>query len=422
MGSTISEKILATHSGREYVKPGEIVFAHIDSLITNEINAAMCFREYGKLQNAKIWDKSRIVVVPDHYAPNKDVASAQQCKFVREFCQKEEFPYYYEVGRMGIEHVLFHEKGFVAPGELVIGVDSHSCTHGALGAFATGVASTDMLCAMTLGELWFKVPESIKITFAGPLPERICGKDLILYTIGKLGLEGARYKAIEFYGEAIEALSMDSRFSLCNMAVECGAKTAIIPADSKSIDYAKARAKREFTPVYADPDAVYETEYTWDIGYLQPQVAAPDEPANVLPVGALVYERIRVDQVFIGSCTNGRIEDMRVAADILKGHKVSNHVRLIVIPGSQDVYLQAMTEGLFEIMVEAGAAISTPTCGPCVGGHMGCLADGDVCLATSNRNFKGRMGHINSRIYLSGPAVAAATAIAGYITSPFEVI
>ncbi len=418
MGATISEKILAAHAGREKVSPGEIIFARVDCLISNEINAAMCFHEYDKLENASIYDKEKLVIVPDHYAPNKDIASAGQCKAVREFCRREALPHYYEVGRMGIEHVLLHEKGYVAPGELIIGVDSHSCTHGAMGAFATGVASTDMLCVMTLGEIWLRVPETIRITFEGELPDGIGGKDLILYTIGKLGLEGARYKALEFYGKAVESLSMDSRFAMCNMAVECGAKTAIIPADQETIAYAKERCSRPFTPVYADKDAAYEAEYVWNISNLTPQVAKPHTPDNVCPAEELEGDHIVIDQVFVGSCTNGRMEDMRITAQILKGRKVAENVRMIVIPGSQEVYLEAMREGLLEIMVEAGAVVSTPTCGPCVGGHMGLLAAGEICVSTSNRNFEGRMGHVESQVYLSGPAVAAASAVAGYLTVP----
>ena len=402
--------------------PGEMIYAKVDRLITNEINAAMCFHDYDRLENASIYDKERIVVVPDHYAPNKDVKSAEQCKVVREFCKREKLPYYYEVGKMGIEHVLFHEKGFVAPGELIIGVDSHSCTHGAMGAFAAGVASTDMLCVMTLGELWLRVPETVKIVFRGDLPDGVGGKDLILYTLGKIGLEGARYKAIEFYGEAVSQLSMDSRFTLCNMAVEAGAKTAIVPPDEKTLAYARERCDRPFTPVYADDDASYETVYEWDAADLTPQVALPHSPDNVRPVRDVTAEReIGVDQVFVGSCTNGRMEDMRIAAGILRGRHVHEGVRMIVIPGSQEVYLNAVKEGLVADLVEAGAVVSTPTCGPCLGGHMGILASGERCVSTTNRNFAGRMGHITSEVYLTGPAVAAATAVLGRLGLPEEV-
>ena len=422
MGSTITEKILASHSGKDRVSPGEMIYAKVDYLISNEINASMCFNDYDRLENARIFDKERIVIVPDHYAPNKDVKSAEQCKVVRTFCKREKLPYYYEVGQMGIEHVILHEKGFVAPGELIIGVDSHSCTHGAMGAFATGVASTDMLCVMTLGEIWVRVPETIKIVFKGELPAGIGGKDLILYTLGKLGLEGARYKAIEFYGEAISQLSMDSRFSLCNMAVEAGAKTAIVPPDEKTMAYAKERCNRPFTPVYADDDAHYEEVYEWDISDLTPQVALPHSPANVCSVKEAVHHgEIPIEQSFIGSCTNGRMEDLRIAASVLKGRHVHENVRMIVIPGSQEVYLNAVKEGLVATLVEAGAVVSTPTCGPCVGGHMGILASEERCVSTSNRNFAGRMGHITSQVYLTGPAVAAASAILGRIGLPEEV-
>lgn len=422
MGQTISEKILAAHCGRDVVSPGDIVAARVDYLVANEINAAMCFSEFARLNNPRIAAPERLVIVPDHYTPNKDVKSAEQCKKVREFCRAHKLPHYYEVGRMGIEHVLMHEKGFVAPGELIIGADSHSCTYGALGAFATGVASTDMLSIMTLGEIWLRVPESIKIVFEGPLPAGVGGKDLILYTIGRLGLDGARYKAIEFYGEAVSALSLDSRFSLCNMAVECGAKTAIVPPDELSIAYAAARCARPFTPVWADPDAAYTATHVWDATAITPQVAMPPSPDAVRPVAEVIREAdTAIDQVFIGSCTNGRLEDLRIAAAVLRGRAVHPHVRLIVIPGSQDVYMAALDEGLARTFVEAGAVFSTPTCGPCVGGHMGILAAGERCVATSNRNFPGRMGHIDSEVYLTGPAVAAASAVLGRLGLPEEV-
>jgi 3-isopropylmalate/(R)-2-methylmalate dehydratase large subunit len=322
---------------------------------------------------------------------------------------------------MGIEHVLMHEKGFVAPGELIVGADSHACTHGALGAFATGVASTDMLCVMTLGELWLRVPESIKITFTGKLQKDVTGKDLILYTLGKIGMEGARYEAIEFHGEAVSQLSMDGRFTLCNMAVEAGAKTAIIPPDEKSMAYARERCKREFDPVYADSDARYSKEYLWNAGAITPQVALPHAPDNVVPVEEAIQNGpVSIQQAFIGSCTNGRLEDLRIAADILRGHAVHSGVRLIVIPGSQEVYLAAMKEGILRTLIEAGAAVSTPTCGPCLGAHMGVLASGEKCVSTTNRNFQGRMGHPESEVYLAGAAVAAASAILGRLGLPGE--
>ena len=424
MGMTIVEKIMAAHCGLKKVVPGQLVAADVDCLISNEVNSSITFTDYERLENARIHDLNRLVIVPDHYAPNKDVKAAQQCKYVRDFCHRHRFPHYYEVGRMGIEHVFFHEKGFVAPGELVVGIDSHSCTHGALGALAIGGASTDMLSVMTLGKLWLRVPETIRICFSGTLPEGIVGKDLILLTLQKLGLEGARYKAIEFCGEAVRQLSMDSRFTLCNMAVECGAKAAIIAPDEKAIAYAAARCGRSFQPVYADEDAAYERTYDFEVSDLTPLAAAPHSPANVHPVAELIRAdgEITVDQVFIGSCTNGRLEDMRIAASVLKGQKVHPNVRMIVIPGSQEVWLSAMREGLFDIMIEAGAAVSTPTCGPCLGGHMGVLAQGERCVSTANRNFPGRMGHQDSEIYLTGPAVAAASAVLGRLALPSEVV
>lgn len=423
MGMTIAEKIMAAHCELEKVVPGQLVSVRVDCLISNEVNSAIAFSDFERLENAHIADPEHLVIVPDHYAPNKDVQAAQQCKYVRDFCHRHQLPHYYEVGRMGIEHVFFHEKGFAAPGELLVGIDSHSCTHGALGALAVGGASTDQLSVMALGRLWMRVPESIKIHFSGRLPNDVVGKDLILLTLQKLGLEGARYKAIEFCGEAVHQLSMDSRFTLCNMAVECGAKAAIIPPDEVTLAYAAERCSRAFTAVYADEDAVYEQEYDFDVSALTPLAAAPHSPANVYAVKELIARKgeLPVDQVFVGSCTNGRMEDMRIVAQMLKGRRVHPKVRLIVIPGSQEVWLTAMREGLLDVMVEAGAAVSTPTCGPCLGGHMGVLAQGERCVSTTNRNFPGRMGHPDSEIYLSGPAVAAASAIMGRVACPEEV-
>lgn len=422
MGKTIAEKIIASHCKRNDFVPGELISASVDCLISNEINSNITFHDFEKLENSRIFDKEKIVIVPDHYAPNKDVKAAEQCKYVREFCKNQKLPYYYEVGRMGIEHVLFHEEGFVGPGDFIVGIDSHSCTHGAMGAFSIGCSSTDMLSVMTLGELWIRVPETMKITFKGKLLPDVGGKDLILYVIKLLGLEGARYKVIEFYGDAISSLSMDNRFSLCNMAVECGAKSAIIPPDTVTLEYANSHCRRQFVPVYADRDAEYADEIEIDISELQPQVAAPDNPANVYSVEELcVSPYIRVDQVVVGSCTNGRLDDIRVCANMLRSNKVHADTRMIVIPGSQLVYKQCLREGLFDIIVNAGAAISTPTCGPCLGGHMGILAENEVCVSTTNRNFPGRMGHIDSKVYLSGPAVATASAIMGRIAAPREV-
>lgn len=423
MGMTIAEKIMAAHCEEKEVRPGQLVFVSVDRLISNEVNSAIAFSDFERLKNGRMAAPERLIIVPDHYAPNKDIKAAEQCKYVREFCHKHGLQHYYEVGRMGIEHVFFHEKGFAAPGELLVGIDSHSCTHGAMGAFAVGGASTDQLSVMTLGKLWMRVPETIRIRFSGRLPEGIVGKDLILLTIRKLGLEGARYKAIEFYGEAIHELSMDSRFTLCNMAVECGAKAAIIPPDETTLAYATERCVRPFTPIYADPDAHYEQEYDFDISNLSPLTAVPHSPDNVHAVRDVIVRQgeVPVDQVFLGSCTNGRMEDMRIAASILRGHKIHPKVRMIIIPGSQEVWLTALREGLFDIFIQAGAAVSTPTCGPCLGGHMGVLAQGERCISTTNRNFPGRMGHPDSEIYLTGPAVAAASAVMGRLALPEEV-
>ncbi|HIS49491.1 MAG TPA: 3-isopropylmalate dehydratase large subunit [Candidatus Gallacutalibacter pullistercoris] len=423
MGMTIAEKIMAAHCEEKEVRPGQLVFVSVDRLISNEVNSAIAFSDFERLKNGRMAAPERLIIVPDHYAPNKDIKAAEQCKYVREFCHKHGLQHYYEVGRMGIEHVFFHEKGFAAPGELLVGIDSHSCTHGAMGAFAVGGASTDQLSVMTLGKLWMRVPETIRIRFSGRLPEGIVGKDLILLTIRKLGLEGARYKAIEFYGEAIHELSMDSRFTLCNMAVECGAKAAIIPPDETTLAYATERCARPFTPIYADPDAHYEQEYDFDISNLSPLTAVPHSPDNVHAVRDVIVRQgeVPVDQVFLGSCTNGRMEDMRIAASILRGHKIHPKVRMIIIPGSQEVWLTALREGLFDIFIQAGAAVSTPTCGPCLGGHMGVLAQGERCISTTNRNFPGRMGHPDSEIYLTGPAVAAASAVMGRLALPEEV-
>lgn len=423
MGMTIAEKIMAAHCGQKKVSPGQLVFVSVDRLISNEVNSAIAFSDFERLKNGRMAAAERLVIVPDHYAPNKDIKSAEQCKYVRDFCHRHGLQHYYEVGRMGIEHVFFHEKGFAAPGELLVGIDSHSCTHGAMGAFAVGGASTDQLSVMALGKLWMRVPETIRIHFSGRLPDGIVGKDLILFTIRKLGLEGARYKAIEFYGDAIHGLSMDSRFTLCNMAVECGAKAAIIPPDEMTLAYAAERCGRSFTPVYADQDARYEQDYDFDISNLSPLTAAPHSPDNVHAVRDVIAQQgeLPIDQVFLGSCTNGRMEDMRIAAGILRGHKIHPNVRMIIIPGSQEVWLTALREGLFDIFVEAGAAVSTPTCGPCLGGHMGVLAQGERCISTTNRNFPGRMGHPESEIYLTGPSVAAASAVMGRLALPEEV-
>ncbi|HYH01770.1 MAG TPA: 3-isopropylmalate dehydratase large subunit, partial [Bacillota bacterium] len=367
----------------------------------------------------QVFDRERIALVPDHFTPNKDIKSAEQVKMMREFAREYEIVNYFEVGEMGVEHCLLPEKGLVVPGDVVIGADSHTCTYGALGAFSTGVGSTDMAAGMALGEAWFKVPESIKFIYYGKLPRWVGGKDLILYTIGQIGVDGALYQAMEFGGEAIADLSMEGRFTMANMAIEAGGKNGIFPVDQKTLEYVKARAKRNYTVYQNDPDAKYSKVYEWDISKLEPQIAFPHLPENTKPLSAC--GKVTIDQSVIGSCTNGRIEDLREAAAVLKGHKVNPNVRLIIIPGTQSIWRQAMHEGLFDIFMDAGAAISTPTCGPCLGGHMGILAKGERAIATTNRNFVGRMGHPESEVYLAGPAVAAASAIAGHIAGPEEV-
>ena len=420
MGMTITEKILAKHAGRERVEPGELISAKVDAVLGNDITAPLAITEFEKIGVERVFDPERVYLVPDHFVPNKDIKSAEQAKLMREFARKQELVHYFEVGRMGIEHCLLPEQGLVVPGDVIIGADSHTCTYGALGAFATGVGSTDLAAAMALGETWFKVPETIKFVYEGELPKWVSGKDLILYTIGDIGVEGARYMAMEFTGPVIEKLSMDGRFTMCNMAIEAGAKNGIVPPDEITSEYVRERAKRPYHFEYSDEDAQYARTITYDASWIEPQVSFPHSPDNTRPVTRATH--VQVDQVVIGSCTNGRIEDLRVAARILNKRKVHPNVRMIVFPGTQEIYLQAMSEGLFRIFIEAGGAVSTPTCGPCLGGHMGILAKGERAVATTNRNFIGRMGHPESEVYLASPAVAAASAITGRITHPEEVI
>jgi len=419
-GMTITEKILAAHAGRERVEPGELINARVDMVLGNDITAPVAIREFEKIGVPNVFDRDRVALVPDHFVPNKDIKSAEQAKIVREFAEKHSLTNYFEVGRMGIEHCLLPEQGLVGPGDLVIGADSHTCTYGALGAFSTGIGSTDLAAAMALGEIWLKVPESIKFIYHGQLSEWVGGKDLILYTIGDIGVDGALYRAMEFTGSAIESLSMDGRFTMCNMAVEAGAKNGIIAPDEKTGEYVQGRARREYKFYRSDPDAGYVAVYEYDASKIEPQVAFPHLPENTKPISQV--GAVEIDQAVIGSCTNGRLEDLRVAARVLKGKKVHRRVRLIVIPGTQEIYRQAVREGLVDIFVEAGAAVSTPTCGPCLGGYMGILAAGERAVATTNRNFVGRMGHPESEVYLSNPAVAAASAVAGRITAPWEVL
>lgn len=416
---TMTEKILAAHAGKEVVEPGELINARVDLVLGNDITAPVAIKEFEKIGVTKVFDPEAVALVPDHFTPNKDIKSAEQVKMVREFARKYGITNYFEVGRMGIEHCLLPEQGLVGPGDLVIGADSHTCTYGAVGAFSTGVGSTDMAAAMALGEAWLKVPPTIRFHFYGKLQPWVGGKDLILNLIGLIGVDGALYSAMEFTGETITALSMDDRFTMANMAIEAGAKNGIFPVDDKTLDYIKGRLKRGYTVYQSDPGAKYLREYEINAAELEPQVALPHLPENTKPVREL--GEIRIDQVVIGSCTNGRMKDLREAAEILRGKKVHPEVRLIVIPGTQEIYRAAMNEGLLEIFVAAGGAVSTPTCGPCLGGHMGILAKGEKAVATTNRNFVGRMGHPESEVYLAGPAVAAASAVKGRIAHPEEV-
>jgi len=416
---TLAEKILAAHTGKKGVSPGELVNVRVDLILANDITAPIAIREFQRIGAKKVFDPEKIVMVPDHFVPNKDIASAEQAKLMREFA-REQGTIYFEVGQAGIEHVLLPEQGLVLPGDVVIGADSHTCTYGALGVFATGMGSTDIAAAMATGDIWMKVPPTIKLVYHGSLGEWVGGKDLVLYTIGNIGVDGALYSAMEFTGETIDALSMDGRFTMANMAIEAGAKAGIFRVDNKALFYIKHRAKRASTVYEPDDDAEYSQVIEYNVSAIEPQVALPHSPANTRLVSQV--GDIKIDQAVIGSCTNGRFEDLQIAAGILKGRKVHPEVRCIIIPGSQQVYLDALSEGLIEVFIRAGAVVSPPTCGPCLGGHMGVLAAGERCISTTNRNFVGRMGSPESEVYLSNPAVAAASAIAGRITSPEEVI
>jgi len=415
---TITEKILADHSGRKEVHPGELINAKVDLILANDITAPIAINEFRMAGGKKVFDRRKIVLVPDHFAPNKDIASAEQCRILRDFAKEQEISLYFEIGRMGIEHALLPEQGIVLPGDLVIGADSHTCTYGALGAFSTGVGSTDVASAMITGECWFKVPESMKFIYRGKLRRWVGGKDIILHTIGDIGVDGALYRAMEFTGEVIENLPMHGRFTICNMAIEAGGKSGIIVPDRITEEYIKARARRSYKSYSSDNDARYIDIREYDCSRIEPVVACPHLPSNVRPAHELF--EIAIDQAVIGSCTNGRIEDLREAAEVLRGRKVHPYVRMIVIPATQEVYRQALEEGLIEIFLEAEAVVSTPTCGPCLGGYMGVLAKGERAIATTNRNFVGRMGHPESEVYLSNPAVAAASAVLGRIGEPEE--
>ena len=423
MGYTMAEKILASHADLETVHAGQFIEAEVDIVLGNDITAPIAIREFAKLAGdggaLSVFDPERIVLVADHFTPNKDIKSAEQCAVMRRFAQEQNLSHYYDVGCMGIEHVLLPEEGLVGPGDVVVGADSHTCTYGALGAFATGVGSTDIAVAMATGRLWMRVPETIRIVYHGELQPWVGGKDLILYTIGQIGVAGARYMAMEFAGPAVDALSIEGRLTMANMAIEAGAKTGLFAVDDLTRAYVDGRAKRPYSHYYADRDASYARLIEIDASQIEPQVAFPHLPENSRAISQA--GDVRIDQAVIGSCTNGRLEDLRAAADVLRGRRVQPGVRCIVIPGSQRVYLDALREGLLEVFVEAGAVVSTPTCGPCLGGHMGVLASGERAVSTTNRNFRGRMGHPESEVYLAGPGVAAASAVAGKIAHPDKV-
>jgi len=420
MGKTITEKILAAHTQEKEVAAGQFILASVDVALGNDVTAPIAIDTFEKAGAQKVFNAESIALVPDHFAPNKDIKSAEQCKVLRDFARKHNIKHYFEIGQMGIEHVLLPEQGLVLPGDIIIGADSHTCTYGALGAFATGVGSTDLAACYMTGKAWFKVPESIKFVYTGKLKEWVSGKDLILHTIGKIGVDGALYKAMEFTGKAIDRLPMDARFTMCNMAIEAGGKSGIIAPDGKTGAYVKERAQRKYTMVKSDKDARYANVIECDVSQLEPQVALPPLPSNARNVSDVTD--VVLDQVVIGSCTNGRVSDLAVTAHILHGRKVHPYLRCIIFPGTQDVYRIALQNGWIDTFVAAGCAVSTPTCGPCLGGHMGILAKGERALATTNRNFVGRMGHPESEVYLSSPAVAAASAVAGKIVHPNTVM
>jgi len=417
---TITEKIIAAHAGRESVRPGDFVYADVDIALGNDITAPIAIRELEAAGIETVWDRERVVLVPDHFTPNKDIASAEQAKVLRDFARARNVTHYWEVGRVGIEHALLPEQGVVGPGDLIIGADSHTCTYGALGAFATGVGSTDLAAVMATGKVWLRVPESMRFTFTGERGRWISGKDLILHTIGEIGVSGALYRAMEFTGPVIESLPMDDRLSMCNMAVEAGAKNGIVAPDPITCDYVKGRLQRPAVYHAGDPDAAYVQTFQWDVTDLEPVVACPNLPENTRSVSELAH--VHLDQVVIGSCTNGRLSDLEVAAGILRGRVVADGLRCLIFPATPTIEREALERGWLAVFMDAGAVVSPPTCGPCLGGHMGVLAGGEVALATTNRNFTGRMGHPESQVYLSSPAVAAASAITGRITHPDEVV
>ena len=418
MGMTMTQKILANGAGLEKVEAGQLIMAKLNLVLGNDITSPVAIHEMEKFTSQGVFNKDKIALVPDHFVPNKDIKSAEHCKCVREFAKKNDITNYFEVGEMGIEHALLPEKGLTVPGDVIIGADSHTCTYGAVGAFSTGVGSTDMAAGMATGEAWFKVPSAIKFNLTGKPAKWISGKDIILHIIGLIGVDGALYRSMEFTGDGIQYLSMDDRFTIANMAIEAGGKNGIFPVDDKTIAYLKEHTTREYKVFEADADAVYDEEYTIELDKLKPTVSFPHLPENTHTIDEV--GDIKIDQVVIGSCTNGRLDDMRIAADILKGRHVAKGMRCIVIPATQKIYLQCMEEGLLKTFIESGCVVSTPTCGPCLGGYMGILAEGERCVSTTNRNFVGRMGHIKSEIYLASPAVAAASAITGRISGPEE--
>lgn len=418
MGMNMTEKILAKHAGLDSVTAGQLIFCQLDMVLANDVTAPPAIKEFEKI-GRPVFDNTKIALVPDHFTPNKDIKAAGLAKTVREFAKKHQIKNYFEIGRVGIEHVILPEKGIVGPGMLTIGADSHTCTYGAVNGFSTGVGSTDLGVAMATGQAWFKVPKAIKVVLTGKKPKYICGKDVILTLIGMIGVDGALYKAIEFAGEGVAELTMTDRLTISNMAIEAGGKNGIFPFDEITKEYVGGRVQQPYEAVAPDEDASYEKVIEIDLSKLTPVVAFPHLPGNTHPVSEI--DKIKIDQVVIGSCTNGRLEDLRQAAEVLKGHSVHPDVRCIVIPGSQQVYLDAVHEGLVDIFINAGAAVSTPTCGPCLGAHMGIMAAGEKAVSTTNRNFRGRMGHVDSEVYLAGPYVAAASAILGYIAVPEEV-
>ena len=420
MGMTMTQKILAAHAGLSTVSAGQLIEADLDLVLGNDITSPVAIHEIEKMNVDGVFHKDKIALVMDHFAPNKDIKSAQHCKCVREFACKNEISNYFDVGEMGIEHALLPEKGLTVAGDVIIGADSHTCTYGALGAFSTGVGSTDMAAGMATGKAWFKVPSAIKFNITGKPAKWISGKDVILHIIGMIGVDGALYKSMEFVGDGIQYLSMDDRFTIANMAIEAGGKNGIFPVDDLTRAYMKEHSKRPFVEYEADADAEYDEEYTIDLSTLKPTVAFPHLPENTKTIDEV--GEVNIDQVVIGSCTNGRMDDLRIAAKILEGKKVAKGLRVIVIPATQQIYLDAMEEGLIRTFIEAGAIVSTPTCGPCLGGYMGVLAEGERCVSTTNRNFVGRMGHVESEVYLASPAVAAASAITGRISGPDEVM